>query len=208
MSSSFRLLQRRKQQNIFGQKTWYVGDPGRPLGGDEDHYIRSFGDCVPGFEAYPIGNPEGVKLCVRRQGSSGCYLGDKLQVDNPHPSDYNGYNKYQADLYDPRKKTEVQMYNPQRYGDRRTPFEPEFIQKDYLRLPIKFNGTGLNPTKTPNTDGYKYYEYAYDRSPPPPKYDVTRGIQPYPIWKARNEYHYGDQSLVDSLNNDSSSPIS
>ena len=91
--------------------TWKFGFPEDPLGGWESHYISPGGcrSCHPDYVAIPIGSPYGFQVCVKRKGSCGKTL-DKPQVEID-PSEWNGYNKYQADLYRPWRDTEIQMYD-------------------------------------------------------------------------------------------------
>ena len=178
-----------------GGQTWNIknfSQPEESLGGWADHYVTPGGthECHPDYYAIPIGNPYGFMMCVKRLGDGGKRLD---VVQNPiDPSKWNGYNKFSADLYRPWRDTQIQMYNPYYYHDRRTPHEAELIQKDYLRLPIEYNNTGVKPIHTPGKppERTRFSEYGYSYTPYPPyKFDVTREEQPYPVWKATQEYH-------------------
>lgn len=192
MTSSWTLSKRKEMGDIWDFKRF--SHPGQDsLGGWEDSYIINGGcrECSPGYYAIPIGNPYGFQMCVKRLGPAGKPVDI---VQNPvDPSKWNGYNRYTADLYRPWRKTQIQMYDPYRYSDRRMPNEAELIRNDMLRLPIKYNGTGVRPIHTPGKPPEKtrYFEYGYSYDDKPPyKYDTTRLIQPYPVWKDTQEYHY------------------
>ncbi len=199
MTSSLALLRRRQMGNVWNiDKFSYPGES--PLGGWEDHYITNgaTGECHPNYYAIPIGNPYGFMVCVKRKG----YEGKTLDVPQREidPSIFNGYNKYMADLYRPWRKTAIQHFNPYYYFDRRTPHEAELIQNDHIRLPMKYNGTGVNPIRTPGRPPEKtrFFEYGYSHTDerPPYKYDTTRQQQPYPVWKDEQEFHYPQRQGV------------
>lgn len=203
MSSTFRLKKRYDEKEIWDQ----FSDPNFPLGGQENSYLSAFGECTPNYYAVPIGQPYGVKMCVKRNPN-----GIRPQVD---PARFNGYNRYGADLYDPTRPLQKQMYDPYFYWDRRSPHEAENIGKDILRLPIRFNATGLTALHTPAEGDIfgtqRYKEYATDRSFIPDKYNLTQGFQHYPVWKKEQSYQrMGKSELekIDKRNNVFSSPIS
>lgn len=192
MTSSLALTKRKQMGDVWDIKNFSY--PGMDsLGGWEDSYIINGGcrTCAPGYYSIPMGNPSGFSMCVKRLGSAGKPI-DIVQhpVD---PSEWNGYNKYMADLYRPWRDTAIQMYDPYYYWDRRTPHEAELIQKDILRLPMKYNGTGVEPIHTPGIppERTRFFEYGFSHtSEPPYKYDTTRQQQPYPAWKDIQKYHY------------------
>ena len=177
--------------------TWKFGFPDSPLGGWEDHYLTP-GDhpCHPNYVSIPIGSPYGFQVCVKRKGHCGKTL-DVPQVEID-PSEWNGYNKYQADMYRPWRDSQIQMYDPYAYSDRRTPNQSELITDDYLHLPIKYNGTGINPVHTPGDVRFYEYGYSYTKNPPY-KYDVQRLEQGYPVWKDEKKFHGYSQEELDKL---------
>ena len=70
-------------------------------------------------------------------------------------------------------------------------WEAELIANDHLRLPMKYNATGIAPIHTPSSRGTRFFEYGYSytEDQPPYKYNVTREQQPYPVWKNVQEFH-------------------
>lgn len=195
MTSSWALSQRKKMG------VWDIsnfGDPNNSLGGWEDHYIinGAVRECHPDFEAIPIGNPYGFMVCKRRKYPDGKGFDT---VHNPiDPSQFNGYNKYSADLYRPWRETQIQITDPYNYYDRTVPNEAFLHQFDYLARPIHYDGTGIKPVHTPGPR--KYHEYGFAYSPNPPyKYDVTQLHQKYPVWKETQMYHGLSQEDADEI---------
>lgn len=193
MSTSAEITQRKRMGD-----TWKFGFPEDPLGGIESHYMNPSAchPCHPDYTSIPIGSPYGFEVCVKRKGSCGKTL-DKTQ-EEIDPSVWNGYHKYSADLYRPWRDTQIQMYNPYYYSDRRTPHQSELITDDYLHLPIKYNGNGINPIHTPGDT--RFFEYGYSHTEIPPlKYDVQQLHQHYPIWKDEKIYHGASQEDMDEF---------
>jgi hypothetical protein len=218
MTSSFII------SNIDKRKEWKNRPlKGSPLGGLEDTYIRMNGNCHPDFKAYPIGNPWGTKMCVRRAESDGREIGSALhQKAKEIIEDGQGYHRGSVNMYDPRIKTPVQDWNPQYYADRRTPWEQDLLRRDYLHWPLRYSGTGIQLLHTPpelDDTGKPYFEYGYSFTPvedpktgmrvatswkdvvPPPKYDLTRLHQPYPVWKDENAYLGHPKDKLDTVHN-------
>jgi len=194
MTSSSSLTQRKRMGD-----TWRFGFPEDPLGGWESHYLNvnsGCHECVPGYVAIPIGEPYGSQICVKRKGDCGKTL-DKVQVETD-PSVWNGYNKYQADLYRPWRDTQIQLYNPYYYADRRTPHQSELITGDYLHLPSKYNANGINPIHTPGDTRFYEYGFSYAKNPPY-KWNVQELEQRYPIWKQEKIYHGYPQEVMDEF---------
>lgn len=187
MTSSWLL----KNKKLHGDR-WAIsnfGDPNNALGGWEDHYIIPGGtkECHPDFVAHPIGSPYGFMICARRKFPNGQGLESGNGCPAPQIANLNGYHKYSADLYDPTKQTQSQMYNPYDYYKRTVPDEEYYHRFDYLAREISYDGTGVKPVRTPGPRKYNEYGFSYT-SQPPYKYDIQRLHQAYPIWKEEQQY--------------------
>lgn len=208
--------------------TYSYALPNSPLGGIEDRYVRINGECHPDFLTVPIGNPYGAKLCIRppprepyvsaaefqRQGA--------IRTPTPEkPFTPNGYYRGSVNLYNVYQKYPQQDWDPYAYADRRTLWEGDLIERDILREEVKYDGTGINPVRTPHQlfdADAPYFEYQQSfttREDPqtglrtatswadtvvPPKYDVTRLHQPYVSWKREYEYMGHPQNDQDRKN--------
>jgi hypothetical protein len=65
---------------------------------------------------------------------------------------------------------------------RRPPYQAHLQGADYYRDPIRYRGIGTeNLDAIPGQFGYQ--ENKYYNSAPPPKFDITQGVQPYPLWR-------------------------
>lgn len=196
MTSSW-LLKKRKEMKKYWDESNF-GNPNNSLGGWEDHYIinGAVRECRSGFQAVPIGNSSGFMICRRMKYSDG------KSVDDVHkpidPAQFNGYNKYMADMYRPWKKTQIQITNPYNYYDRTAPNEEYLHRRDYLAREIKYNSIGVNPTRTPGPRKYHEYGYSYTKNPPY-KYDVQRLHQTYPLWKDDKIYHGASINEMDTF---------
>jgi hypothetical protein len=179
------------------------------MGGQEDSYLKLQGECHPDFMAMPIGTANGAKMCLRRQGECGKRIGTApLLREKSRLNDQQGYHRGSVRMYDPQANFPMQTSNPQYYADRRTPWEQDLLRADYLHWGIAYNGTGVKTLQTPaqlRDSGTPYWQYGYTFTPPdgydtgdhpavslsqavpPPKYDLTRLHQPYPIWKHESE---------------------
>jgi hypothetical protein len=206
MTSSFML-----QQRMRNKDQWSFGlNDNMTMKGQDDHYVRPFGECHPDFVAHPIGNPNGVKICVRRTDENGKRIGVQAQENEIQKERYmNGYWRGSVNLYDPTLKKPVQKWNPQAYHNRRIPWEQDLLRDDYLKWEVKYNETGLKPTHSPSqlcdTDK-PYFQYGYSYTPqedrktgfrvgetlsdslPEIKYDVTKLHQSYPLWKREQKF--------------------
>lgn len=205
MTSTFVIKKIQQQRNL-----WTYALPGATLGGMEDRYIRSDGECHPDFAAVPIGNPTGTKMCVRKTDSCGNSIGDTMMAKSRQNIDETqGYFRGSVDLYDVRAMEPYQQINPDAYSSRHIPWEADLIRRDYLHRPINYGGTGINPTRIPHQkfdEDKPYWSYDWTFTPvedpltgkriatsptqnvPPPKYDVTQLHQRYPIAKREAEY--------------------
>jgi hypothetical protein len=184
MTSSLSLTKRKQMGDVWNIKNF--SHPELPLGGWEDHYIVNGGhrECHPNFYAIPIGNPYGFMMCVRRRDEEGRALDTAPGI--PDFSHMNGLHRNSADLYDPSKAEQTQMFNPYPYDNRNVSNFRELIRDDYYRLPIKYNGTGIKPVR--NHGHGKEFGFSHLENDPPLKFNITRLIQPYPIWKEEQEY--------------------
>nr|QBK86390.1 MAG: uncharacterized protein LCMAC102_01850 [Marseillevirus LCMAC102] len=209
MTSSWALTKRKEMADVWNVSNF--GNPENSLGGWEDHYIINGAcrECHPDFEAIPIGNPYGFMVCKRRKFPvkpnnmiDASKYPDGMSLDVPHdpidPSQFNGYNKYMADMYRPWRTTQIQLSNPYNYYDRTTPNEALLHQKDYLAREIYYSGNGIKPVHTPGQRKYSEYGYSFTNSPPY-KYDVTRLHQAYPVWKDTQIYHGDSQEEMDKF---------
>ena len=203
MTSSFTLQQLDKAKGA-----WTYSLPNAPLGGLEDSYLKITGLCHPDFVAVPIGNRYGAKMCVRKVdpavAASGCGIagiGERLHEKAAFETEKaQGYRRGSVNLYDPLQRFPTQEWNPDFYSSRRVMWEGDLTLKDYLHYPSNYNGTGIKMLRTPHQlqdKDTKYLEYAYAFTPHedpntglrvatnfkqnvlPPKYDVTRLVQPY-----------------------------
>ncbi len=196
MTSSWSLSQRKKMKDVWSISNF--GDPNNPLGGWEDHYITPGGthECHPNYQAVPIGDQYGFMVCRKKKREDG--RGIDTPTNDIDPSVYNGYNKYQADMYRPWRKTQIQMTNPRPYYDRTTPNEQILRQRDYIARGIQYDGTGTRPKHTPGDRPYMEYGYSYSDNPPY-KYDVTLLHQKYPVWKNEQKFRGSSQQDLDNL---------
>lgn len=201
MTSSFMLKERIKQRDRW---TFELPD-NRTMSGQDDHYIRPYERCHPDYMEIPIGNPYGVKVCVRRVQPDGNRIGDY----KPPGDENNGYYRGATNLYNPRQVYPTQKWNPYNYSDRRIPWEQDLLRDDYLKWPIQYNGTGIKINHPPdecNGGQTGFYQYGYSYTPkedkqtglrtasspsqsiPERKYDVTRPYpQPFELWKKEQE---------------------
>jgi len=170
MSSSFRLFKRRQEKNL-----WTIPGP------SENHYIRVFGECHPEYTALPIGQPDGVKICSRTAP-------EIPYLPKPDPErTKNRYYKFASRLYEPANPKPVQMLNPTAYDDRFGPNRGIYLDKDYYRSEVKYDGLGGYPLPT-CTDRARY-EYGVSQISKRPSYDVTRLHQLGPLWDQSVQYH-------------------
>lgn len=200
MTSSWLLQQRKKMSDVWANSNF--GDPNNPMGGMEDYYITPghTHECHPNYEAIPIGNPYGFMVCKKRKLPNGMDI-DVAGSQFIDWAQYNGFHRFQADLYAPPWDSQGnpplprQISNPVGYYDRVIPYEKTFHRDDYIARETKFNGTGIKPNHTPNDMGNnvqpkcRYNEYGFDYTPTPPyKYDVQRLIQPYDLWRSEQKF--------------------
>lgn len=182
MTSSWALTKRKQMMDPDGNKTWSISkfssqDDG--MGGWSNHYITPghTHECAPGYKNTPIGNPYGFGMCV------------KMDQPTPtiDPSVFNGYNRYQTDLYDPTNEVPRQVSNPYGFYERRIPNESFLRQRDYISREIKYDGIGTKLWRTPGPVKYKEYGFGFDKEPPY-KYDIQQLHQKYPLWKEEQIY--------------------
>jgi hypothetical protein len=126
MSSSYRIKERQTGPAYQFGSTWY------------DHYLVPFGNCWVGDTAIPIGRPDGVKVCVKTRVDS---VPDSVVTNSAQGQTINGlYKSY--NLYYPSMEFQnrTQYGNPWPEGGMN---RQENIQKDYIKVPIRYNSTGL-----------------------------------------------------------------
>lgn len=199
MTSSWALKKLREQGS-----TWDIanfGDPDNSLGGWEDHYIinGAHRECHPDFEAMPIGNPYGFMICKRRKRPDGRGFDTPLPFD---PSQFNGYNKFSADMYRPWRDTAIQLANPDGYYDRKVPNEEYLHLNDYLSRDTYYDGIGTKPVHTPMANGEIPREFGFsftNTKNPPRKYDVQQLHQRFPQWMRLQSAHGVPQSELDKI---------
>jgi hypothetical protein len=214
MTSSVYLKNRWKENREKGLWNFdYL--PDSTMKGWDDSYLRAWGECHPDFIAIPIGHVEGYKMCVRRANEQGKRIDDGCGdcLVPPEKGTYEKYFRQKPRLYSPHKKRPVQEWNPQSFCDRRIPNEGQLVRDDYLRLPIKYNGTGITLLHDPYTkcpfDQYAYSYTPLDNTDPysatwaprsgaethcsvkPHVCDRTRAVQPLPVWKREQAYMQG-----------------
>lgn len=212
MTSSF-ILKKLDQDQKKGNYRWSNGSPNHdfseydsPLGGLEHTHLKINGDCHPDFYAVPVGGPYNAKLCRRKPES---VWPTKEIIQKKLNETKTGYYRAVVNLYDVNTDYPTREWNPDYFSDRRIPWEADLIREDYLRLPIKYNATGIETIRTPHElrdKNHPYFEYGFsylphedpktgrriatnlDQSVPPPKYDVTQLHQRLPIFKKESEY--------------------
>jgi hypothetical protein len=184
MTSSYLLKKRFENQDL------YIGDKSLPLGGWEDHYITPGGthECHPDYIAHPVNGKYGFMICVRKKVDAERYR----HVSNEEMNTLNDYYKYSVDMYTPKNKEPRKLQDPYTVDQRRMPNESYLIANDYVRLPFKYNGTGVKLNNTPDytlKGNKKFSEFGFSYcNDIPYKYDVTRLQQPYPVWKKSKKY--------------------
>lgn len=197
-------LKKRKEEIEY----WAIPKlPGNTLGGWEDSYVHTFSECTPEFYAIPIGHKDGAKVCVRRTapGQGGQRINDSQVIYDKQKAfeqKMNGYHRAAPNLYNPTLQRPVQKWNPQDFSDRRMPHEQDYLKEDYVKWPIRYNSTGIKELHAPRDGPYKgkMFQYGFsslnennrglggdwDTYSPipsqPPKYDITRLHQAYPVW--------------------------
>lgn len=220
MTSSVYIKKRLEQPNLWS----FGGLPGETMGGWEDHYVRTFGECHPDFTAIPLGHVDGVKVCVRRTDTCERRFGDTAFLEQKaREQEQQGYWRASVNLYDPTLSAPVQKWNPQYFSSRRMPGEQDLLRADYLRWPVKYNATGIKLMHSPHqgpdvNQPYEQYGYSFtpkencdpfsdtwdprvatspSQSLPEIKYDVTRLHQPYTLWKSEQKYMGVNQNKYD-----------
>lgn len=185
-----------------GDKVWSIskfGDPNNAIGGWEDHYITPghTHECHPNYESVPIGNAYGFMVCRKRKQEGGNSLDTPIPPLQVDPSIYNGYNKYQADLYTPHELPR-QITDAYGYYDRVIPNESFLHQYDYIARGIRYDGIGVTPLRTPGPRPYAEYGFSFTKDPPY-KYDVQQLHQKYPLWKEERLHSGATQEEMDNF---------
>jgi hypothetical protein len=124
MSSSHRLKKRQQNQAFELGSNW------------DSHYIQPFVECYPGDFAIPIGRPDGVKICVKNRPTE---MPDPVVEAGKNGVKLNGlYKSYSP--YNPPQQFQTRPFNPWPEGGMN---RQEALLKDYIKVPIRYNGTGL-----------------------------------------------------------------
>ena len=159
--------------------TSVVIDGSSPLGGIEDAYIinGAVRECHPDFMAIPIGHsPNGFQICQRK----------KLCPPQKPPVSPMATTSQSYDLYKDKPES-IPRYTylggqPNALPDRRYPNQAHLQGADYYRDCTLFRAIGLERIdKMPGDFGYRENKYYF--SAPPPLYDITQAVQPYPMWR-------------------------
>lgn len=212
MTSTFVLKNLNEQRDL-----WSYANKGATLGGLEDRAVRINGRCHPDYVSVPIGNIYGSQLCVKKPQSC---LGYGAEIQGREKIDsQQGYHRGVLNLYDIEPKIPTQQVNPQYYSDRRMPYDADLVLRDIVRRPLRYSGTGIQTLRTPHQledADHRYWEYAYSFTPtedpvtgariatsksqtmPPPKWDLTKLHQAYPVWKEEAAYIHNPQDKLDT----------
>jgi hypothetical protein len=155
-------------------------------------------ECHPDFIATPIGeSPHGFLVCQRKidqqKGLPPEVIRKELITNfQAYPSNLetegSRLTKFSQsfDMYDSTPNAHPRNTflggQPRKFEDRRVPYQATLQGSDYYRDSVKYRGIGVEPINhVPGMFGYKENKYYY--SAPPPKYDVTHGVQPYNMWR-------------------------
>ena len=176
------------------------------------------GECHPDFIATPIGDsPYGFLVCQRKVDISG----NPPEAQRNRKRDINTgnfvpYNKLETnsgnfysqtfDLYNniPNSKPRYTFLGgqPLALEDRRMPFEATNRSNDYFKECTKYKGIGQieHIDRRPGSYGYEENKYYY--SGPPPRYDITQGVQPYNMWERQQVFMgtFSNKEEVDNFN--------
>jgi hypothetical protein len=171
MSSSYR-LQRRNETDAFD------------FGPDwSSHYLNPFTNCYPGDFAVEIGQPGGVKMCIKNRADS---VPDSLVENSAKGKKINGLYKSYS-LYNPpqefQTRTGEQGGNPWPEGGSN---RDEALRKDYIKVPIRYNGTGLENMQQISGQEFAYGWQVVDRPPTIPVQKIPWDIptRSDPNWRA------------------------
>ena len=162
MSSSFLLKKRYEESDVWTFGHW------------SDHYLRRWGNCHPDFEGIPIGNPNGMKMCVRKHAQT-------PSTHNPEKgcsTKFNGRYTHRPNLYKLCPPTTVQLDDPYPSDTRQIPNYEELLYNGYFRKGVQYNGIGVETT-APRSGRDQDYDLAL-LSTPLPRYNLTEGVQRYP----------------------------
>jgi hypothetical protein len=177
-----------------------------PAGG---YYLQSLSDnymingahreCHPDFIATPIGDsPYGFLVCQRKINPETSLPPESMRkelITNFQP--YEDYTSRTGGSRLSKFAQSFDMYNavpnahprntflggqPLKFEDRRIPNQPTLQGSDYYRNCTKYAGIGDEHIDYyPGMFGYQENNYYF--SAPPAKFDITQGVQPYPMWK-------------------------
>jgi|SRR5579862_2513234 hypothetical protein len=91
------------------------------------------------------------------------------------------YDLY-SDIPNKHPRNSILGGNPQKFQDRRLPNQAHLQGVDYYRDAIKYRGIGVEHIDAkPGDFGYKENKYYF--SSPPYLFDISMGVQAFPLWK-------------------------
>ena len=152
MSSSYR-LKKRIESGAFD----FGSDP-------STHYINPFTECHPGDLAIPIGREDGVKVCMKSQYQPKDTLLENAAKGKKINALYKSYN-----LYYPSAEFQNRPFNPWPEGgmDRQ-----DLLRKDYIKVPIRYNGTGLENMRQISGQEFAYGWQVVNKPPVIPEQEL------------------------------------
>lgn len=145
-------------------------------------------ECHPDFIATPIGeSPYGFLVCQRKKSEAynfprGEVVTNNNQIKFGHDENESHYSQ-SYNLYNSTPSSHPRVISqPRRLADRRLPNQATLQGSDYFRTPIIYDGIGSdNLDRLPGQFGYRENKYYF--SAPPPLFDITHAVQPYPLWR-------------------------
>lgn len=165
MSSSYRLSRR------INSGAWNFGsDP-------STHYVIPWGICAAGDTAMEIDHPGGVKVCFKNRAQPKDSLLENAKEGKKVNGLYKSYNLYYPDR---EFQTRTEYGSPWPEGGQN---RQELLLKDYIRTPIRYNGTGLENMRQISGQEFAYGWEVVNKPPQivqqnlpwkPQNFDLTR----------------------------------
>ncbi len=126
------------------------------VGSWDNHYITGGGhECHPDYVAYPLNNPHGARICVRKP----------LVIRDGRVQSAGGTRHMRPDLYNPDAEKAVQITSVYTPSQRVMPHLHRHAETDLLRLPIRYDANGIAMKR------YHGYQYHHE---PSSEYDATK----------------------------------